>query len=82
MSSIPVRPILTAIAAGFGAAIIAAIVLAIVDIYLSGHGRPTLGRPWISLFNGALPMSRAEALFYLSFLAGSVVGWRHAVLNP
>ena len=81
MSSIPVRPILTAIAAGFGAAIIAAIVLAVVDIYLSGHGRPTLGRPWISLFNGALPMSRAEALFYLAFVLCAIAGWQQASRN-
>lgn len=46
--------------AAIGVAVVMAVTLAIVDIGLSGHGRPTLGRPWIT--QGFVRMSRADAL--------------------
>lgn len=46
--------------AGFAAAIAAAIVLGITDLYVTGHGRPSLARPWIDW--AFVHASRADAV--------------------
>ena len=79
--SLPTRPIFAALVSGFGAALVAAVVLAIIDIYLTGHSRPALGRPWLSL-GGAVQLSRAELLLYIAILLGAWAGWRQAAINP
>lgn len=80
--SLPTRPILAAIVAGFGTALVTAVVLAIIDLYLTGHSKPALGRPWLSLFGGSFALSRAELLFYIAIAVGAWSGWRQATLNP
>jgi len=50
-------------AAGVATAIILAIVLTVVDLYLSGHGRPMLSRVWISVPEWGISMSRADTIF-------------------
>jgi hypothetical protein len=63
-----------AIVAGFSVALGCAITLAVVDIYLAGHGRATLGRPWI---DGALVhMSRADLILcFVSIGSALIAGW-------
>jgi len=51
------------LAAGFATAIILAIVLTVVDLYLSGHGRPMLSRAWLSVPAWGISMSRADTIF-------------------
>ena len=60
-------------AMAFATALIAAVVLAIVDIYITGHGGASLMRPWLS-WHGAVELSRADALFLLAALCGAAGG--------
>ena len=57
-------PIALGILAGLGAcmacALLVAISIAIVDLYLAGHSLPTLTRPWVD--HGPFRFSRADAL--------------------
>ena len=80
--SLPTRPIFAALLGGIGAAVVAAITLAILDLYLTGHSRPALGRPWLSLFAGSIQLSRAELVFYLAIGCGALAGWMQASRNP
>jgi len=50
------------IAAGVVAAFLLAIILAIVDLYLSGHSRPTLSRAWLSVPEWGISLSRADVI--------------------
>jgi len=65
---------LSALLAGAGVATGCALTLAVIDIYLAGHGQATLGRPWI---DGAfIHMSRADAILLpVSLSSALVVGW-------
>jgi hypothetical protein len=69
-----------ALVAGLLAAVAGTVVLAIVDLYLAGHGRGTLGRPWID--RAFVHLSRADAiLFGVSSVAaglGGRLGWSAA----
>lgn len=56
-------------ATGIGAALLLAVALAIVDIYLSGHGHPTLSRRWIEIPEWGISLSRADVVL----LAGSSI---------
>ena len=57
-----------ALASGF----VAAIVLAIADLYVTGHGAASLMRPWLQ---GAVSMSRADVIFYLAVVMGGGLAW-------
>jgi hypothetical protein len=52
--------LLGGLAAGFAAAIATAVVLAIANLYVAGHGRPALTRPWIDW--AFVHLSRADAV--------------------
>lgn len=66
--------LLGSIVAGLGAAAGCAITLAVIDIYLAGHGRATLGRPWI---DGAfVHLSRADVVLCIFSLGTALIaGW-------
>ena len=67
-------PILAAIAAAFGAAVVSAVALAVLDIYLAGHGQAILGRAWID--RPFIHMSRADCILVLGSLASALTaGW-------
>ena len=68
------RLILTLVFA-FGAVLIAAIVIAIVDLYLSGHNLPALGRPWLEWSEPGVHVSRADVIMYIVFLAAGLTVW-------
>ncbi|MDH3719372.1 MAG: hypothetical protein OES79_14730 [Planctomycetota bacterium] len=62
-----------AAAAGLTTAIAAAILLAILDLYLCGHGLPTLSQTWID--RGPVQMSWADLIMLtLATMAGVVAG--------
>lgn len=62
------------IVAGFGVAVGCAVALAVIDIYLAGHGRATLGRPWID--DSLVHMSRADCILcFVSPAAALTAGW-------
>jgi hypothetical protein len=68
--SAPVRLGL-ALGASFLAAILAAVVLALLDLYLTGHGHLSVMRPWIDWEQAGVHLSRGDLVMYVvACLAG------------
>lgn len=67
------------VAAAAGAAVTAAVVLAVVDIYLTGHNLPALSRPWVEWPAVGVHMSRADAIVLGAAAAAGIGAW---FLNP
>jgi hypothetical protein len=63
--------VLGAIIAASGVALGCALTLAAIDIYLAGHGRATLGRPWID--TSLVHMSRADTILVFVSLGSSLI---------
>lgn len=55
--------------AALAVAFVLALVLGVVDIYLSGHGQPLLSRPWLAYPNWGIHLSRADVIL----LAGAII---------
>jgi hypothetical protein len=64
------------VAAAFSVAFVSAIVLAIVDLYLTGHGQESLNGEWLHSVGGIVDLSRADVLLLLSTLLSSVVAFQ------
>lgn len=69
--------ILAGLVACIACALLVAVTIAIVDIYLAGHSLPTLTRPWVD--HGPFRFSRADALMnacalFAGLVTGVVVG--------
>jgi hypothetical protein len=60
--------------AAFAMALLAAIVLAVADIYVTGHGGESLMRTWIT-WGDAVRLSRADLIFYAAAIVGGVAGF-------
>lgn len=67
--------LLTAGGAAFAAAIGSALILTLVDLYLTGHSRPALNRDWISFPSLGIEMSRAAVVMYVVALAVGMGVW-------
>jgi len=67
--------LLLSLGAGLGAAVLAAIALALVDLYQAGHGQPLLGRPWLDVAELGVHLSRADAVCLLAALLGAALTW-------
>jgi len=61
--------VLVACVTGIGAAFAFAVGLAVLDLYLAGHGSPTLSRPWIDRPARGVHLGRADVIL----LAGSAL---------
>ena len=59
-------------ASGFLAALLAAVVLAVADLYVTGHGGPSLARPWLS-WSPVVELSRADVVLWAVTLMAVVV---------
>jgi hypothetical protein len=68
--------LLVSLGAAFGAAVLVAIALTVVDLYLAGHGKPLLGRPWIDLDDVGVHLSRADVVFLLAAVLAAGFTWR------
>jgi len=64
-----------ALGASFGAAVLAAVVLAIVDLYVTGHGQPSLMRPWIDWPEAGVHLSRGDIVMYLAACLAGLGAW-------
>jgi len=62
--------ILAGLAACIACAVLVAVSIAIVDLYLAGHSLPTLTRPWVD--HGPFRFSRADALMNACALIAGV----------
>ena len=73
------------IGSGIAAAFVLAITLAVVDLWLAGHGHPPLSRPWLDVPEWGVHLSRADVILLAGIVvaalgAGGVVAfcWRPA----
>ena len=79
--SLASRPLVAALLAGVVTAFVAAMVLGVVHLYLTGHSRPSLARPWLRW----LGMSRADLVLWLSVVVAAILAWRRgcrAIAGP
>ena len=72
------RRIFLSLGAGFVTAVLVGIALAVVDLYLSGHGWPSARSPWINWDAGGVHMSLADVILLLAIGISMVVVYRLA----
>lgn len=70
--------LLVSLGAGLGIAVLVALVLTIVDLYLAGHGMPPIGRPWLDVEQLGIHLSRADVIFLGAAVLGAAVTWRRS----
>ena len=68
--------LLVSLGVGLGVAVLVAMALTVVDLYLAGHGQPRLGRPWLDVEGLNVHLSRADVVFLLAAVLGAAVTWR------
>lgn len=64
-----------ALGVSFGAAVLAAVALAIFDIYLTGHGQPSVLRPWIEWPEAGVHLSRGDVVMYFAACLAGLGTW-------
>jgi hypothetical protein len=64
-----------ALAAGFAAAVLAAVALGILDLYVTGHGQPSVLRPWIDWPDAGVHLSRGDVVMYLAACLAGLGTW-------
>src|SRR5687768_14062704 len=74
----PVRRVLITLAAAFAAGILGAVGLAIIDLYMTGHGLGSLTRETITWDPGDVHMSPADVILLAWILAAAMLAWRLA----
>ena len=62
-------------AAAIGAAVVAALVLTIADLYLTGHGHASISREIIAWPPAGIYLSLADVLMLLAAAATAIVAW-------
>ena len=62
--------------AGVGSAVVVAIVIAVVDLYLVGHGLPALTSPLVDWAAGRIHLSLADVLFLSAAVLAAAITWR------
>ena len=68
--------LLVSLGAGLGCAVLVALALTVVDLYLAGHGQRLLSRPWLDFEKLGVHLSRADLVFLLAAVLGAALGWR------
>jgi hypothetical protein len=73
---IPIRRIFRSLGAGLVAAVLVAVALAVVDLYLTGHGRPSIRDPWIAWDAAGVHLSVADVIWFLAIGIAVAVAYR------
>jgi hypothetical protein len=68
--------LLVSLGAGFSVAVLVAIALTVVDLYLAGHGMLLIGRPWLDVDQLGVHLSRADVVFLAAALLAAGFAWR------
>ena len=74
--------LLLSVAAGGALGVVVAIALTVVDLYLSGHGRPPLSAPFIDWPGLGVHLSLPDLVFLVSVVVGAIVTWRYMEEEP
>jgi hypothetical protein len=64
-----------ALGASVGTAILAAVALAVLDLYLTGHGHLSVLRPWIDWPEAGVHLSRGDIVMYLAACLAGLGTW-------
>jgi hypothetical protein len=64
-----------ALGVSFAAAVLAAIGLAVFDIYVTGHGQPSILRSWIDWPGAGVHVSRGDAVMYFAACFAGLGTW-------
>jgi hypothetical protein len=70
------------VGAGAAFGVLVAIVLAVADLYLSGHGYPTLSAPLLDWPALGVHLSPADLLFLGAVVIGGALVWRGTARPP
>ncbi|MDH4044227.1 MAG: hypothetical protein OEW06_07200 [Gemmatimonadota bacterium] len=73
-----IRTVITTVVTAFAAAI----ALAVLDLYLTGHGHPSIARAWIAWPAVGVHLSRADVLVLLAAGGGGFLQWRRGATRP
>jgi hypothetical protein len=68
--------LLVSFGAGLAVAVLAALALTILDLYLAGHGMPPVGRAWLDVDRLGIHLSRADVVFLIAAVLGAGLTWR------
>jgi hypothetical protein len=64
-----------ALGAAIGTAFVAAIALAILDLYLTGHNYPSISRTWIDWPAVGIRLSYGDVVWWVLIAAAAIVTW-------
>ena len=70
------RRISLALLVGVATAVLSAIVIAIIDMYLSGHGHDSLTREWLTWSAAGVHLSIGDVIVLGTVLMGAALTWR------
>lgn len=80
MAAATVRPwlvrLLLSFGAGIASALVVAIVIALVDLYLTGHGMAPLNAPLVDWPAGGVHLSLADIIFLFAAAVAAAITWR------
>jgi len=72
--SVPIR-LGMALGASFCAAVLAAVGIAVLDLYLTGHGYLSVMRPWIDWPEAGVHLSRGDIVMYVAACLAGLGTW-------
>jgi len=64
-----------ALGASFGAAVLAAVGIAVLDLYMTGHGHLSVLRPWIDWPEAGVHLSRGDIVMYVAACLAGLGTW-------
>ena len=80
MTAAPKRPwwirVLLSFAAGLASAFLVAMVMAGIDLYLTGHGMAPLNAPLLDWPAGGIHLSLADMIFLVAAALAAAITWR------
>jgi hypothetical protein len=73
--------LLLSFGAGVASALVVAIAVAAVDLYLTGHGMVPLGAPVLDWSAGGVHLSLADILFLAAAALAAAITWRRTAVR-
>lgn len=64
------------LSAGFASALVVAILIAVVDLYLTGHGMAPLNSPLLNWSAAGVHLSLADVIFLAAAALAAAITWR------
>jgi Mg/Co/Ni transporter MgtE len=71
--------LLVSLGAGLAVGLLVALVLTLVDLYLSGQGYRSLSAPFVNAPALGVHVSMADVLFLIAVALGGVITWRNTI---